>query len=158
MLGLCQIWMVCRNDHHIITIYVLGCLYMFSVYQAYINRDCCRLHHYETRRLNSRYYRLVVFQYIKVNSMVLVWYWLLMLSARELEHHTMCIYNNGIYICLFTGWLYDVSGNYLASYITAGAAIFLSGAILYPVPYIENKLKLTKSRTWHAWFDIYILL
>ncbi|XP_045200140.2 monocarboxylate transporter 13-like [Mercenaria mercenaria] len=43
------------------------------------------------------------------------------------------------------GWLYDISGDYLVSYIAAGTAIFVSGAMLYPVPYIENKFKLNKS-------------
>jgi len=37
-----------------------------------------------------------------------------------------------------TGWLYDVSNSYDNSFYMMGICIFVSGAMLYPVPYIQR--------------------
>jgi hypothetical protein len=44
-------------------------------------------------------------------------------------------------LIFFLGLLYDVSKSYLISYIAAGSAIFLSGAMLYCAPCIDRKSK-----------------
>ena len=40
---------------------------------------------------------------------------------------------------MFSGWLYDATGNYDIGFYFAGVMIFLSGVMLFAIPWIEKK-------------------
>ena len=39
----------------------------------------------------------------------------------------------------FSGWLYDATGNYDVGFYFAGVMIFLSGVMLFAIPWLERK-------------------
>ena len=61
-------------------------------------------------------------------------YWnAFLLKSILLISATLCVLEHKRYDFLFTGWLYDATGQYDTSFYTAGAWILVSGLILLPL-------------------------
>ena len=62
-------------------------------------------------------------------------YWnAFLLKSILLISVTLCVLEHKRYDFLFTGWLYDATGQYDTSFYIAGAWILVSGLILLPLP------------------------